>query len=88
VNWKDDLKRKNQLLTLLDQKQRPVFVHVQFMGTHGGRFVIEEPKYSLGQRQDKSWMVDFYDDSVLAFDRYIGEIIEYLKTSGQYTNTI
>jgi arylsulfatase A-like enzyme len=88
VNWKDDIKRKDQLLSLLDQNKRPVFVHVQFMGTHGGQFVIEEPKYSRGQEQDKSWMVDFYDDSILAFDRYVGEIIEYLKTSGQYNNTV
>lgn len=88
VSWRDDLKRKDQLLALLDQNRGPVFAHVHFMGTHGGRFIIEEPKYSLGKIQDKSWMADFYDDSILAFDRSIGEIIEYLKTSGQYDHTL
>jgi membrane-anchored protein YejM (alkaline phosphatase superfamily) len=88
VGWLEDHKRMDQLLTLLSQNKGPVFAHVHLMGTHGGRFFIEEPKYSLGQEQYNKWLVDFYDDSILAFDRYIGELIKYLKTNGQYDHTL
>lgn len=88
AEWKGDRERIDQLLALLTQKGRPVFVHVHLMGTHGPEFLVSDPKFSLGQEQTKKWMADFYDDSVLAFDRYIGELVQTLKSNGQYEHTI
>ncbi len=83
-----DRQKMDQLLSLLGQTDAPIFVHVHLMGTHGARFAIDEGKYSLGQEQTQDWMVDFYDDAILAFDSYIGELVEYLKTTGQFDNTL
>ena len=33
-------------------------------------------------------MVDYYDDAILSFDQYAGEVIDSLKASGEYDNTI
>jgi len=86
--WRRGRTQVDQLLTVLDQSKEPVFVHVHLMGTHGPRFAETKSVYSQGQEQSGNWMIDFYDDSILAFDGYIGEIIEYLKVNGQYEHTI
>jgi hypothetical protein len=33
-------------------------------------------------------LVDFYDDTLRAFDSYVGEVIYHLKQTGQFDNTI
>lgn len=88
ASFLEDRQKVDQLLTLLNRKDTPLFVHVHLMGTHGPKFNIAEGKYSQGQEQSEDWMVDFYDDAILSIDRYVGEIIDYLKRSGQYDNTI
>jgi hypothetical protein len=44
--------------------------------------------YSIGKSQDQPWMVDFYDDTLRAFDAYVGEVVYHLKQTGQFDNTI
>jgi arylsulfatase A-like enzyme len=87
ASWWDDRQKMDELLRLFDQGDQPLFVHLHLMGTHGQRF-FQEQVFSLGQEQTEEWMTDFYDDSILAFDGYIGELIEYLRTIGQYDNTL
>ena len=88
ASWLDDRQKMDQLLSLFSQDDQPIFVHVHLMGTHGPRFNIQEAKYSLGEEQSSDWELDFYDDAILAFDRYIGELVEALKTNGQYDHTL
>jgi phosphoglycerol transferase MdoB-like AlkP superfamily enzyme len=84
----DEQKRFNDLVTTLEGSQTPVFVHVHMLGTHGPRFEIREQVFSAGQIQDADWMINFYDDSILNFDRYVGELFDYLADSGTLKNTI
>ena len=84
----DEQKRFNDLISTLESSQFPVFVHVHMLGTHGPRFEIREQVFSAGQTQDGNWMMDFYDDSILNFDHYVGELFDYLADSGKLKNTI
>jgi hypothetical protein len=77
-----------QLLELIQDSDRPLFVHMHMMVTHGPRFNPEIQLYSSGEIQDKNWMRDFYDDGILNFDRYIGEVLGKLEETGKLNNTI
>jgi arylsulfatase A-like enzyme len=83
-----DNEKIDQMLDLFDQSEQPLFVHVHLMGTHGVKFAPSVQVFSKGEKQDQTWMVDYYDDAILAFDHSIGEVIDHLKASGQYENTI
>lgn len=87
ASWLEDQQKMDELIYLLSQADQPLFAHVHLMGTHGQRFTTQV-QFSLGEEQTEDWMVDFYDDSILVFDRYIGRLIEFLKTSGQYDRTV
>jgi len=58
------------------------------MGTHGPKFSSEQQVFSRGEVQDEDWMLDFYNDGILNFDRYIGELLNTLETAGKLDNTI
>jgi glucan phosphoethanolaminetransferase (alkaline phosphatase superfamily) len=84
----NDKEKINQLLDLLDQSQVPLFAHLHLMGTHGATFSPARQVFSKGETQSEPWMVDFYDDTILTFDDYVGKVIDTLKANGQYDNTI
>ena len=83
-----DQKRQDQLLELIRRVERPLFVHAHMMGTHGAQFFPEQQFFSLGKTQDEKWMTDFYDDSILNFDKFIGEVLDTLEETGKINNTI
>jgi arylsulfatase A-like enzyme len=83
-----DRERQYQLLELIRNSDHPLFVHVHMMGTHGARFHPEQQFFSLGMTQEEGWMTDFYDDSILNFDKYIGEVLDTLEQTGKINNTI
>jgi arylsulfatase A-like enzyme len=58
------------------------------LGTHGPRFEIRKQVFSAGQEQNTDWMPDFYDDAILSFDQYVGQLFDYLSSSGKLNNTI
>jgi len=70
--------------------QQPLFVHVHLMGTHGPTYNPIEQFFSVKQpvESQESWSIDFYDDSILEFDKQIGELISYLKDKSLQDNTI
>ncbi|PWB69702.1 MAG: hypothetical protein C3F07_18690 [Anaerolineales bacterium] len=84
----DEQNRFDELISTLEESNSPVFVHVHMLGTHGPRFEIHQPVFSAGQAQERDWMIDYYDDSILEFDHYVGELFEYLHKSGQLQNTL
>lgn len=85
-----DLDKYQKLRELLDTTERPLFVHAHFMGTHGAQFYSPNQVFSAGQdfETQGDWNVDFYDDSILQFDRYVGQVIEDLRNQGIFKNTI
>lgn len=84
----DEQKRFNDLISVLEDSPIPVFIHVHMLGTHGPRFEIRRQVLSAGQTQDEDWMMDFYDDSILNFDQYVGELFDYLSDSGKLDDTL
>jgi hypothetical protein len=84
----DEQKRFSDLISALEENEPPVFVHVHMLGTHGPRFEIRKQVFSSGQTQDQDWMLDFYDDAIVNFDQYVGELFEYLSQSGTLENTL
>jgi glucan phosphoethanolaminetransferase (alkaline phosphatase superfamily) len=84
----EDKEKINQLIDLLDQSEVPLFAHLHLMGTHGGIFTPAMQVFSKDETQSAPWMDDFYDDTILAFDDYVGKVIDHLKTNGQLENTI
>jgi arylsulfatase A-like enzyme len=83
-----DDQRLKAMIDYLHQANGPVFLHVHMMDTHGPTFYVTNPHFSAGQTQDGEWMTDFYDDSILNSDHYLGELLNDLSKSGKINNTI
>jgi hypothetical protein len=84
----DDQTKIDQALALFDQPDAPIFVHIHLLGTHGGYYSPATRVFSANEPQISEWMTDFYDDTLLGFDGYVGEVIDRLKADGQFDNTI
>jgi len=85
-----DRERLEALGQEIQTAQQPLFVHVHLMGTHGPKFYPEEQFFSANQSAEsqETWNVDFYDDSILEFDREIGDLVKQLSEDGLLDNTI
>jgi len=83
-----DLTRIRKAIKEVGQAEQPVFVHVHLIGTHGDVFSPERQVFSSGQTQDAPWMIDFYDDAILEFDSYMGELKSNLAEMGVLENTV
>jgi arylsulfatase A-like enzyme len=84
----NDEEKIEQLINLLENADRPLFVHIHLMGTHGPLFLPSEQLFSAGQEQTQEWMPDYYDDSILTFDSYMRGIYDELAASGKLDNTV
>jgi arylsulfatase A-like enzyme len=83
-----DEARIGKVIHLLRTSDRPVFVHTHLMGTHGGMFYPRRQVFSAGEDQDQEWMADYYDDAVLDFDAYVGEVVDALERNHLLDQTI
>jgi hypothetical protein len=85
-----DVERWEILKQEIQTAQQPVFVHVHLMVTHGKTFNPQEQRFSAGQSvlDQLPWNDDFYDDSILDFDRSLGEFVDFLTDHGLLDNTI
>jgi hypothetical protein len=80
--------RLEALFNFIEAADQPFLVHVHFMSTHGPKFEIDHPQFSLGQDQTDDWMGDFYDDSILQFDSYLAQMFRHLEKHGKLDNSI
>ena len=87
-NYFPDTIRIRQLINFMENSTEPFFVHVHLMGTHGLKFYPTRRYFSFGQKQETDWMVDFYDDTILDYDLYVRQVVNYLKYSGRLENTV
>ncbi|HET9913494.1 MAG TPA: sulfatase-like hydrolase/transferase [Anaerolineales bacterium] len=85
-----DIERWVYLRQELQTAKQPLFVHVHAMVTHGQDFFPMEQNFSLGQSiaDQQPWSDDFYDDSILDFDKNVGELVNELMKLGLLENTI
>ena len=86
--YHNDDERIEELLAFIGASPAPFFAHVHLMGTHGPRFSPKQRKYSSGQAQSASWMVNYYDDAILDFDQYMKKIVENMRGNAVLDNTI
>ena len=87
-SYKRDPKRMEQLFSFIDSHSEPFFAHVHLMGTHGPRFRTHHKMFSDGANQDMDWKIEFYDDSILDFDAYIRQLIDFLKKRNLYNRSV
>ncbi|MCK5611604.1 sulfatase-like hydrolase/transferase [Candidatus Pacearchaeota archaeon] len=85
---RSDRKKINSLKQFIKAADRPFFAHAHLLNTHGPLFSIESKVFSDGQKQDKPWIDNFYDDAILQYDTYIKEIIQFLKDEDLYNKTL
>ena len=83
-----DDERLRELFQFIDDSDKPFFAHVHLMGTHGWKFKPRQRIYSAGQAQRQTWMVDFYDDAVVDFDRSLAEVVRFLHSRELLERTI
>jgi hypothetical protein len=83
-----DEARIRQLIYLLSTSDKPVFVHVHLMDTHGGMFYPRKQVYSAGRVQVTEWLMNFYDDAILDYDAYVGELLTSMDQLGLMDNSI
>lgn len=85
-----DIERWVYLRQEIQAATQPIFVHVHLMVTHGEDFYPMEQKFSAGQsiEDQEPWSEDFYDDSILDFDKNAGELVSELSKSGLMEKTI
>lgn len=85
-----DEQRVDQIIGLLDQTDRPVFIFAHLMDTHGPNFSSREGASSseLSIDADKPWNTEHYEASIRNFDSHLGKIYTHLAQTGQLDNTI
>lgn len=86
-----DKERMDCLFNYLDEAKSsntPLFAHIHMLTTHGSLFYPVNQKYSVGMVQTANWMDEFYADSIIDYDQYIQELVDHLKATGEYDNTI
>lgn len=80
--------RINALFTFVDAAPSPFFAHVHLLGTHGPKFHHPKRVFSKGKKQEKEWMVDFYDDAILDFDNQVKDLMNKLEKRKLLHNTV
>jgi hypothetical protein len=85
-----DMERWETLKHEIQTTKQPLFVHIHLMGTHGQTFNPVEQKFSAGQSivTQQYWNDDFYDDSILEFDKNVGELVDHLMQLDLLDSTI
>lgn len=83
-----DSERVNQIFDFIRSSQGPFFIHVHFMGTHGSKFEPISRVFSVNETQDKHWMRDFFDDTVVDYDKCVRDVVQRLKQTGRFDNTV
>jgi hypothetical protein len=90
-----DGEKIEQIIQILTSAESPLFIHLHWMGTHpigspATNFKPKEQIFSKGKdinnQQDRD--LDFYDDTIVGFDKALGKMLESLKAAGVYNKTI
>jgi hypothetical protein len=85
-----DEERVDQIIALVDQTDRPVFVFAHLMDTHGPNFGGNKGDISSESSDDEDvdWDTDLYEAAIRSFDSHLEKIYTHLAQTGQLDNTI
>lgn len=86
----DDTKKIVKAIDVIKNKSEPAFIHIHWMGTHGGKFFPDTYKYSSGIDRDNQslWDVNLYDDAIIDVDKALKFLFKELSDIGELENTI
>lgn len=85
-----DDQHMSQLYSLFGTVDQPVFVHLHWIGTHGPKYYPDKQYFSSGkviELQDE-FDADFYDDSILEFDRAVDKIFNDVLSEDERANSL
>jgi arylsulfatase A-like enzyme len=83
-----DEERVDQIIDLLDNAGRPIFIFTHLMDTHGPAFTSYAKTFSSGSGEESEWDRGLYQDAILSFDSHLKKIYNHLVQTGQLDNTI
>lgn len=85
----DDFKRISFVLEKIRTEERPLFIHIHLLGTHGPRYEQNLARtFSAGKKEVGDNDPDFYDDAVLTVDYYLHKIVSGLSEAGKLKDTM
>ncbi len=85
-----DEEKVDQIIDLIDQTDRPVFIFTHLMDTHGPHFGSgpHNAQSESGDDAEAEWDTDLYEGALRSFDSHLEKIYTHLAQSGQLDNTI
>jgi arylsulfatase A-like enzyme len=87
-HYSEENRRFFQAIRTISDIDRPVFAHMHFLRTHGPRFTGIHRLFSKGKLQEKDRDPDFFDDAILTADHYFGLLLNSLKESGKFEDSL
>ena len=86
----EDAKKIIKAIDIIERKTEPVFIHIHWMGTHGGKFHPNSQNFSKNMDPENQipWDTNFYDDAIVDLDAALKDMFEALSDIGEIENTI
>ncbi len=86
----NDQQKLDYLFKLLETSEKPVFVDIHWMGTHGPRYYPTDQVFSKGEDPKIQGKYEdiFYLDAILEFDRGIEQVYTFLDEKGFLEETL
>ena len=89
VYGRSDSDRIASAVSFIRESQQPFLMHIHLMDTHCCRFKPVSRRFSVDHdQQTRENREDFFLDTLVDSDRYFGELLDALKASGKYENTL
>jgi len=83
-----DAQRVDQIISLLEESERPLFIFAHFMDTHGPNFSAGNDTSTTTTNNEEKWDTGRYEEAIQGFDGHVRDIYSYLERSGELDNTI
>lgn len=78
----------NDLIEFIRGNNKPLYGHIHFLSSHGPTFRDDIGVFSAGLAQDQPKIPEFYDDTILFFDRLVEKFVKFLEEDRRLDRTI
>ena len=83
-----DEQKVDQIIDILDQADRPVFIFVHLMDTHGPTFSSSKSASESSIDTEAPWDKTLYEAAIQNFDNHLENIYNHLSQTGELDNTV
>lgn len=83
----NDLQSIDQIITLMESNNQPIFIQAHLMGTHYPYATFAESSSEM-VGENKNTDEEAYDNAIYRFDSEVGKFVRFLEDSGKISNTI